>query len=185
MTDAEGTDITFTLLEDYFGGDRRGFTEIPKAMYAHLLGHAPPPFGDREDATGVVAGTTTHYCRTFQHIKVYVERGRVEKIEGGGRYGEVWRDLLEESKNTQFPCFPRPGLFWLWEMAIGTNPKIVRPSNIQELSSGGFEWERRRSGVMHVGFGTRWRGPEEEWAAERGLLYMDTSMFISYSRLIV
>lgn len=171
VTDAEGTDITFTLLEEYFGGDRRGFTETPKAMYAHLLGHAPPPFGDREDATGVVAGTTTHYCRPFQHIKVYVEGGRVEKIEGGGRYGEAWRELLEESKNTQYPCFPRPGLFWIWEIAIGTNPKIVRPSNIHELISGGFEWERRRSGVIHVGFGTRWRGPEEEWAAERGLLY--------------
>jgi len=39
------------------------------------------------------------------------------------------------------------------------------------LSSGGFEWERRRSGVIHMGFGTRWRGPEEVWAGERGLVY--------------
>lgn len=171
VTDAEGTDITFTLFEDYFGGDRRGFTEAPKRMYGHLLGHAPPPFFDFEDATGVVTGTTAHYCRPFKHIRVYVEHGSIEKIEGGGRYGEAWRELLEESENTQYPCFPRPGLFWMWEVAIGTNPKISRPHNIQELISGGFEWERRRSGIIHVGFGTQWRGPEEEWAAKRGLLY--------------
>jgi hypothetical protein len=66
---------------------------------------------------------------------------------------------------------PRPGLFWLWEVAIGTNPKITRPAGIELLSSGGFEWERRRSGVIHLGFGTRWRGSEEVWAGERGLLY--------------
>ena len=171
VTDPEGTDITFTLLEDYFDGTRRGFTEFPLRMYGHLLSHPPPPIIDREDATGVVCGTTSHYCRPFEQIKVYVERGYIVKIEGGGRYGEAWRELWEESKRTQYPRFPRPGLFWLWEMAVGTNPKIVRPSNIHELISGGSEWERRRSGIIHVGFGSQWKGPEEEWAAERGLLY--------------
>jgi len=171
LTDPEGTDIGFTLWDDYFGGDRRGFTEVPHRLYGHLLGHAPLPLVEQEDATGVVAGTTSHYCRPFQHIKIHVEGGRVEKIEGGGRYGEVWRELWEESRNIRYPCFPRPGLFWIWEVAIGTNPKIVRPYNIHELSSGGFEWERRRSGIIHIGFGTQWRGPEEKWAAERGLLY--------------
>jgi hypothetical protein len=169
VTDAEGTDISFTLLEDYYDGTRKGFQK--QGQWGHLLSHPPPPFNEREDATGVVSGTTSHFARPFKNIKVYVEDGRVSKIEGGGRYGEAWRELWEESKNTQYPCFPRPGLFWIWEMAIGTNPKIVRPPNIHELSSGGFEWERRRSGVIHAGFGTRWRGPEEEWAAERALLY--------------
>jgi hypothetical protein len=171
VTDPEGTDLSFTLFEDYFGAARLGFAEAPLGWYGHLLGHAPPPFVDREDATGLVAGTTSHYARPFGQIQVHVEQGRVEKIEGGGRYGDAWRELWEESRNTQYPCFPRPGLFWIWEMAIGTNPKIVRPRNIHEVTSGGFEWERRRAGVIHVGFGTRWRGPEEEWAAERGLLY--------------
>ncbi|HLC25741.1 MAG TPA: hypothetical protein VJM80_03115 [bacterium] len=171
LSDAEGTDLTFTLLEEYYGGDRRGYNEAPQGWYGHLLGHAPPPFIEKEDATGVVAGTTSHYARPFERIKVHVERGRVERIEGGGHYGEAWRELWEEGMKTHYPCFPRPGLFWVWEMAIGTNPKVVRPPNIHELNSGGFEWERRRSGVMHVGFGTRWRGPEEEWAAERGILF--------------
>ena len=52
------------------------------------------------------------------------------------------------------PVFRARGLFYLWEVAIGTNPKIMRPSGIERHSSGGFEWERRRSGVIHMGFGT-------------------------------
>ena len=170
VTDAEGTDLTLTLWDDYFDGSRRGYTE-KQPQYGHLHGHPPPPFLEQENATGVVAGTTTHYARPFQRIKVHLENGRVEKIEGGGRYGEAWRELWEEGRNIHYPCYPRSGLFWVWEMAIGTNPKVVRPRNINELSSGGFEWERRRSGVIHVGFGTRWNGPEEEWAAKQGLLY--------------
>ena len=33
------------------------------------------------------------------------------------------------------------------------------------------EWERRRSGVIHMGFGTLWRSAEEKWAGEHGILY--------------
>jgi hypothetical protein len=56
-------------------------------------------------------------------------------------------------------------------VAIGGHPKVRRPGAIEWWSSGGFEWERRRSGVIHLGFGTFWRGPDEAWAAERGLAY--------------
>ena len=50
------------------------------------------------------------------------------------RRGRLWRRvaaLEDESRDIQYPCFPAPGLFWIWEIAIGTNPKIVRPSNIR------------------------------------------------------
>ena len=169
VTDPEGTDFSYTLFPEYFDGTRRGYTDVP--WWGHLLAHGPTPILPKEDATGIVMGTTSHFQKPFPRIKVTLENGRVEKIEGGGDYGDGWRALIEESKNTQYPCFPRPGLFWLWEVAIGTNPKIARPRNIQLLSSGGFEWERRRSGIIHVGLGTRWRGPEEVWAGERGILY--------------
>jgi hypothetical protein len=56
-------------------------------------------------------------------------------------------------------------------MAIGTNPKVRRPSNVLKLSSGGNEIERSRSGVIHVGFGTRWRGESERWAAQKRIKY--------------
>ena len=97
--------------------------------------------------------------------------GRLESIQGGGAYGAGWNDLLEESRHSQYPCFPREGLFWLWEVAIGTNPKIKRPHGINLQSSGGSEWERRRSGVIHLGLGTSWRDEYEDWAVERSMLY--------------
>ena len=47
----------------------------------------------------------------------------------------------------------------------------VRSPNINMVSSGGFEWERRRAGVIHCGMGTRWRAGEEAWAAENNVKY--------------
>ena len=129
-----------------------------------------PPL-TKEDAAGTVAGTTSHFSKAFPQVKVELEAGQIVKVTGGSSYGDAWRSLLDESRATQYPCFPRPGLFYLWEVAIGTNPKIMRPSGIEKHSSGGFEWERRRSGVIHMGFGTLWRSAEEKWAGENGLLY--------------
>jgi hypothetical protein len=169
LTDAEGTDITWTYWDEYYDGTRYGFSATPRN--GHLFGHPVPPIIAKEDAAGVVAGTTSHFSRAFPQVRVELEAGQVVKVLGGAAYGDAWRGLLEESKRTQYPCFPRPGLFYLWEVAIGTNPKIVRPSHIERHSSGGFEWERRRSGVIHMGFGTLWRSAEEKWAGENGLLY--------------
>ena len=169
LTDPEGTDLRWTLFDEYFDGTRIGMGEQP--LLGHVMGHSPTPILPREDATGVAAGTTSHFARPFPRIQVEVQDGLVVGLQGGGEYGQAWRALLDESRTTQYPCFPRPGLFWLWEAAIGTNPKIERPSNIHRVSSGGFEWERRRSGVIHLGFGTYWRASEERWAGERGILY--------------
>ncbi len=171
LTDPEGTDLTFTLHEGYYAAERRGFSEQPVRSYGHLHGHSPPPILPEEDATGVLAATTSHFARPFPQMRLHFDSGRLEAVEGGGGYGDGWRELLAATRNNQYPCFPRSGLFWLWELAIGTNPKISRPSAIHLLSSGGFEWERRRSGVIHAGIGTRWRGPEEVWSGERGITY--------------
>lgn len=169
LTDAEGTDISWTYWDEYYDGTRYGFSSTPRN--GHLFGHPVPPIIAREDASGVVAGTTSHFSRAFPQVRVELEGGQVVKVTGGAAYGDAWRDLLEESRRTQYPCFPRPGLFYLWEVAIGTNPKILRPGGIERHSSGGFEWERRRSGVIHMGFGTLWRSAEEKWAGEHGILY--------------
>ena len=183
ITDPEGTDLTYTLFPEYFDGSRRGYTEVP--WWGHILGHGPTPILPKEDASGVVCGTTSHFQKPFPRIRLTLENGRLEKIEGGGAYGDSWRDLHEESKDTRYPCFPRPGLFWLWEVAIGTNPKIRRPANIHMLSSGGFEWERRRSGIVHIGLGTRWRGSEEVWAGERGILYGHLHAHLFFPTLVI
>ncbi len=183
LSDVEGTDLRYTLFPEYFDGSRRGYTEVP--WWGHLLAHGPTPILEREDATGTLAGTTSHFQRPFPRIRLELENGRLERIAGGAAYGDAWRALRDEAQDTQYPCFPRPGLFWLWEIAIGTNPKIRRPSGIDRLASGGFEWERRRSGIIHVGLGTRWRGPEERWAGERGILYGHLHVHLFFPTLVV
>jgi hypothetical protein len=183
VTDPEGTDLSYTLWPDYFDGSRRGYGDVP--WWGHVMGHAPTPILPQEDASGVVAGTTNHFSRPFPAIRVALQGGRVESVEGGGSYGEAWRELLREARDIQYPCFPRPGLFWLWEIAIGTNPKIARPATINRHSSGGMEWERRRSGIIHAGFGTRWRGSEEVWAGERGVVYGHLHVHMLFPTLTV
>jgi len=183
LTDAEGTDISWTYWEEYYDGTRYGFSLTPRN--GHLFGHPVPPIIAREDAAGVVAGTTSHFSRAFPQVRVELAGGQIVNIIGGADYGDAWRDLLEESQQTQYPCFPRPGLFYLWEVAIGTNPKIFRPSHIERHSSGGFEWERRRSGVIHMGFGTLWRSAEEKWAGERGILYGHLHIHLLFPTLTV
>lgn len=172
VTDPEGTDINFTLHEKYFGRSldgRGGFGPAP--TLGHLFGHSTPPIIQEEDSSGVVAGTTSHITRPFPQINVTLSHGKIQEIRGGGEYGEAWREIVERTNNVQYPEFPSNGLFWLWELAIGTNPKVRRPIEFLRLGSGGFEIERSRSGVIHAGFGTRWRGPSERWAAEHGKEY--------------
>ena len=183
LTDAEGTDISWTYWDEYYDGTRYGFSSTPRN--GHLFGHPVPPIIAKEDAAGVVAGTTSHFSRAFPQVRVELEGGQIVKVIGGAAYGDAWRDLLEESRRTQYPCFPRPGLFYLWEVAIGTNPKILRPSHIELHSSGGFEWERRRSGVIHMGFGTLWRSDEEKWAGENGILYGHLHIHLLFSTFTI
>ncbi len=120
LTDSEGTDLSWTYWDEYYDGSRYGFSANPR--HGHLHSHPVTPIIAKEDASGVVAGTTSHFARAFPYLKVELEGGQIVKVVGGGGYGDAWRDLLEEGKRNQYPCFPRPGLFYLWEAAIGTNP---------------------------------------------------------------
>ncbi len=170
LTDPEGTNLSLTILDAPLRDTtRHDYGLSPK--WGHLMAHPPTPIEANDDSTGVIAGTLNHFSRPFPRIEVEIENARMTAIRGGGAYGDAWRALEDEAKDIQYPCFPAPGLFWLWELAIGTNPKIVRPANIRCLSSGGFEWERRRAGIIHCGLGTRWRSSEEVWAGERRLVY--------------
>lgn len=178
VTDPEGTDYSFTFLPEHFEKPRYGFGREP--FWGHLHGHPLPPYTEDEDAAGVVAGTLCHWGRPFPHIKVYVEKGQVQHIEGGGKYGEAWRQLLDATKKITYPEYPRPGLFWLWETAIGTNPKFFRPHNVLNLSRGTVH-ERLRSGIIHVGFGTRILSPSDDWAREKGIAYGHIHVHLNFA----
>lgn len=169
ISDPEGTEFSYTLFPEYWEPEVKWFDETP--YYAHLMYHPAPPIIAKEDATGVVAGTLAHFSRPFPLIQVHVENGRVEEVEGGGGYGDGWRDLMRETQHVQYRQFPRTGMFWFWEAALGTNPKVKRPSEVLTVSSGGTEWERWRAGLMHLGFGTAGPSEDEEWAAQQDLPY--------------
>jgi hypothetical protein len=184
LTDPEGTNVTLTILAAPFRDSTRHDYGLPP-KWGHLMAHPPTPIESEDDTSGIIAGTLNHFSRPFPRIEVDIANARMTGIRGGGDYGAAWRELEAESKDTHYPCFPGPGLFWLWEIAIGTNPKIVRPTNIDRLSSGGFEWERRRAGIIHCGIGTRWRSSEEVWAGERHLLYGHLHVHLMSATLIV
>ncbi len=184
LTDLEGTDISYSLDETYWDGSHHGWIAEPKRWYGHLFGHPTPPL-PQADAQGVVKGTTSHFSRAFPQITLQIEEGQVRSVDGGGRYGAAWAEKVEETKAIHYPGFSRPGLFNLWEAAIGGHPKVRRAESIEWWSSGGFEWERRRSGVIHLGFGTFWRGPDEAWAAERGLAYGHLHVHLLFPTFVV
>lgn len=157
ITDPEGTDVTFTNYDD----------ERPYAL-CHQLGR-PFNIGFQgvEDCTGVVAGTLSH-LGCFPHIRAHIKDGLVIKVEGGGKYGEVWREKLEEYNKVEVPLLPAcinsgqrvmfrhpgPGYFWWFECAIGTSPGVFRlPKETRFECFGNMLRERKRAGYIHNGFG--------------------------------
>jgi len=184
LTDPEGTDLRYSLLPGYFDGRHSKFG-VPDPVLGHLHLHPLPPFLESHDTRGVIAGTTSHFERAFPRIELEVEGGVVQEIRGGGAYGDGWRALLEETRSILYPGYPRPGMFWPLEVALGTNPKICRPSNVKMRSSGGFEWERRRAGVIHVGVGTAWRSETEQWAAANQVPYGHLHVHLLFPTMVL
>ena len=172
LTDPEGSDLRYRLQPEYweashYEGHRRRFE--PNYYLGHLFGYPTPPYNPGIEVEGVLAGTINHYSRPFPHAKAFFEGGRVVRIEGGGEYGDKWREIMELTKDIQYPDYPDKGLFWLWEVAIGTHPKMVRPPFAFNLSGHAAMYERLRSGIIHVGIGTGNANVSEQWAEERGL----------------
>jgi len=161
MTDPEGTDVRWNVSED----EAAKWTKA-----AYLQGHIflYPLQGSRgilqaefdtqvfPDSNGVIAGCANHTAY-FPCAKAYIEHGQITRLEGGGRMGELARILLNapELRTVKYPTAPRPGYWYWFEAALGTNPKYFRP--IRELMKGGEGainlFERNRSGVFHFGMG--------------------------------
>lgn len=174
ITDPEGTDLQLTLPPEHWDehhyqrtNSRWRFRE--QYYLGHLYGWPTPPYNPAPPANGVVAGTLNHYGRPFPHCKVYIENGRVERVEGGGEYGEKWREVMAATNHIQYPEYPGPGLFWLWEVGIGTHPKMVRPPYAFTLAGHAAMFERLSAGYIHIGLGTANGNPSEAWADEQGL----------------
>ncbi len=189
LTDPEGTSLEWTLFPEHWEaahyertGSRRRFEE--DYYLGHLYGIPTPPF-TRSDTTGVIAGTINHFSLPFTNCRVSLTNGQVTKVEGGGEYGEKWAEILELSKDIKYPEFPEPGLFWLWECAIGTHPKMVRPPYAFNLSGHATMYERLRSGYIHLGMGTAAGNPSEAWAAEQGLPWGHIHIHLQFATYVL
>jgi hypothetical protein len=189
LTDPEGTSLEWTLFEEHWDaehyertGSRRRFEE---AYYlGHLYGIPTPPY-TRSDVRGVIAGTINHYSRPFVPCRAHIKDGQVVRVEGGGEYGAKWAELIESTAHIKYPEFPRPGMFWLWECAIGTHPKMVRPPFAFSLSGHATMYERLRSGYIHLGMGTAYANPSEKWAKEQGLPYGHVHIHLQFPTLTI
>jgi hypothetical protein len=191
FTDPEGTDIQWTWLPEYWqvvegthptiktagGGPAsgpsgyvygRGASEDP-LIPGHLMGVAEGIVLPDSDAEGVI-GATTNHMGPFPQMKLFFKGGEITRIEGGGEFGELWRQYLDKMKTVHYPLYPRPGAGFLMEAAIGTNPKETRQYNVMEAPEFKFNWvdERRRSGVVHWGAGSILL-ENAEWAYARDL----------------
>ncbi len=148
VTDPLGTDFTFTLddtnrerFKETRGMSTYGEHALDRPIAHEVHPDTEPYLTANPDARGVMV---TQQIGLIPTIRLYVEGGAVVRVEGGGVAGENIKTALERFKNIQFPgYYPGPGIGWMEEIALGTNPKVGPAGPI-----------RRRSGMLHMAFGT-------------------------------
>jgi hypothetical protein len=96
---------------------------------------------------GVVAGTNQG-GGFYPRVEAHFVNGYLKEVKGGGLFGDMWREALQYPHINEYtyPFYKHPGYFYLYEFALGTNPKSAR------YPDGGGP-ERFRAGVFHIGTG--------------------------------
>lgn len=194
VTDAQGTDLKFTWFPEHWMMVEGSYPGMPRSpgFINHMFGPgssenpiipghimAYPRGGELPEANAegvVVASIGQDGPRPLpENIRLHYKGSEIQRIEGGGYFGPTWEKLLKETDDIKYPNYPRPGTRWLTEISIGTNPKISGPVNIPELVNDPrygrhvysmWTFARDRSGVIHVGHGTR---SSQWWAQARDL----------------
>lgn len=104
-------------------------------------------------SNGVIAGTCGHYGY-YPHMKAYLRDGWIERIEGGGRMGDLLQEILVRTRDIQYPGLPGPGWLYLNGIAVGTIPKGFRNKDMfDSLEHLPNSFDRLRSGVIHWDMG--------------------------------
>ena len=213
LQDPEGTDFSWSIFDDHWRvmegshptiqtigmGYQVGVPQDQSPFYTygepgtserHLIGGhiGATPEGivlPQSDAEGTVVSTSNH-AGPFPRIEVTLKNNEIVSIEGGGEYGELWRQRLEMLKEVKFPMSPRRGHGFFMECAIGTNPKRFRPHNALEpgRTVGGFSEERGRSGIIHLGFGTILQ-EDSAFAREKGIPAGHRHLHLYFSTMTV
>jgi hypothetical protein len=149
IVDPEGTRLRWTLTPEQRQRWSRGSGENN-----HL--HVYPRPVDATWLEGVVRASANH-AGFYPTMTVTLGRhGRVEKVEGGGRTGDLFRMLVSHPRMSaaRFPSVSEPGYWHLASDGFATNPKFVR--DVELLIDGAVNvanlTERNRAGVQHFSF---------------------------------
>jgi len=111
--------------------------------------------------TGVIASTNSH-ASNHARIEVHVKDGYIEKVMGGGLFGDGMRISMQYPKINEmtWPFHKKPGFWWLFESGLATNPKYFKHPG--EILQGDNFSERNVGGVIHWSFGVEIKhGPEQ------------------------
>jgi hypothetical protein len=151
FVDPEGTNLAFSV------------TPAQSKIWSKSAGSSnhiyiyPSTFESTVRAGGML-GAHANHMGIFPTMRLYLNKdGVVERIEGGGKTGELFRILVTHPKlntqNVKFPKAPAPGYWFLRQDGFATNPKYVRsvPSLI-EGSAYTNSIDRNRAGVQHLSF---------------------------------
>ncbi|GAA1003043.1 hypothetical protein Aple_002420 [Acrocarpospora pleiomorpha] len=191
ITDPEGTDLRFTNHHAYWDESRSvysrehveksyssnvayGETYLPGHIWGRPHFHIP-----EEDGTGVIAGTMNHIA-PYPRMELRIEKSKIVEIVGGGEFGEKLRQVMAANAHVQYPGFGTTGLMQWWEASIGTNPKVHRPRAGYAQGYNCGLYERTRSGIIHIGFGTVISADTERQAAREGLTVGHWHVHLNY-----
>ena len=168
ITDPEGTHLEFSLTPE----EARRWQ-----MTAWLSGHI---YLDPHQATGeecavvpvspdvppippiingVLAGTSNH-MGFIPRIEFFFENGLLIKVDGGGRYGDMIRELMDKYRDVHWPGYSQKGFFGFCDCVLCTVVKSFRHTS--DLFNSYWRMpnigERNRAGVFHMGIGSRRHG---------------------------
>jgi hypothetical protein len=177
VSDPEGTVLAFDVTPEvaetwskgvYLQGHLYLFPAQASGIWPYSVVNYPAlestylePFHVR--ANGVVAATNDHVS-THPRMELAIREGQLTEVRGGGYYGDLMRIAQKYPgiNDVEYPEYKKgePGFWWLWEGAIGTNPKYFK--HPAELLAGGNLSERNVAGAIHWSFGSfAQHGPEK------------------------
>jgi hypothetical protein len=168
ITDPEGTYLEYPLKEEealrfqkcawlpghlFLDPLQATSIECCNATWPYASKVVPPVF---HDLNGVLAGTANHFG-FLPRIELYFEHARLVEVKGGGKYGDMIKEMMDKYKDAHWPGYPDKGFFWFCDSALCTVVKAFRRTSDMFNSY----WpspnipERNRAGIFHHGFGSR------------------------------
>jgi len=110
---------------------------------------------------GIIASSNSH-ASNHPRIEIHIRNGYVDKVIGGGLYGDGFRLWLNHPRINEltWPYQKKPGFWWVFEAGTGTNPKYFKHPG--EMLIGQNLSERNAGGVIHWSFGAEVKkGPND------------------------